>query len=104
MSTRQRSVGFLGPAGTFTEEALVSQEDLAGMRHQPFNSMFEVLESVESGGVDLGLASPPVIVTTGRGSPFSKEGDWKPYDPNRTRVGEACSRAPRTRSQRRSGG
>lgn len=55
MSTRRRSVGFLGPPGTFTEEALVSQEDLAGMRHQPFNSMFEVLESVESGGVDLGL-------------------------------------------------
>ena len=55
MSARQRSVGFLGPAGTFTEEALVSQEDLAGMRHQPFNSMFEVLESVETGGVDLGL-------------------------------------------------
>ena len=55
MSTRQRSVGFLGPAGTFTEEALVSQEDLVGMRHQPFNSMFEVLQSVESGGVDLGL-------------------------------------------------
>ena len=55
MSTRQRSVGFLGPAGTFTEEALVSQADLATMRHQPFNSMFEVLESVETGGVDLGF-------------------------------------------------
>ena len=48
-------MGFLGPAGTFTEEALVSQDDLADMRHQPFNSMFEILESVETGGVDLGL-------------------------------------------------
>ncbi len=55
MSTPQLSVGFLGPAGTFTEEALVSQEDLAGMRRQPFNSMFEVLESVETGEVDLCL-------------------------------------------------
>ena len=55
MSTRHRSVGFLGPAGTFTEEALVSQQDLASMRHQPFNSMFEVLDSLETGAVDLAL-------------------------------------------------
>lgn len=48
-------MGFLGPAGTFTEEALVTRKDLALMRRQPFNSMLQVLKSVESGVVDVGF-------------------------------------------------
>ena len=50
-----RALGFLGPIGTFTEEALVTQEDLALMPSRPFNSMLEVLEAVEAGIVDLGF-------------------------------------------------
>lgn len=49
------SLGFLGPIGTFTEEALVTQKDLALMRRRPFSSMLEVLEAVEAGTVDLGF-------------------------------------------------
>ena len=53
--TSSRSLGFLGPAGTFTEEALVTREYLAAMRREPFNSMLQVLKSVESGVVDVGF-------------------------------------------------
>ena len=53
--TSSRSLGFLGPAGTFTEEALVTRQSLAEMRRQPFNSMMQVLKAVESGRVDLGF-------------------------------------------------
>ncbi|MYH56257.1 MAG: hypothetical protein F4135_09070 [Acidimicrobiia bacterium] len=53
--TSSRSLGFLGPAGTFTEEALVTREDLAGLRRQPFNSMLQVLKAVEFGVVDVGF-------------------------------------------------
>ena len=53
--TSSRSLGFLGPAGTFTEEALVTRKNLAAMRRQPFNSMMRVLKAVESGRVDLGF-------------------------------------------------
>jgi len=49
------TLGFLGPIGTFTEEALTTQEDLALMRCQPLNSMLEVLNAVEAGIVDLGF-------------------------------------------------
>ena len=54
-ASTHRSLGYLGPAGTFTEEALVTRTDLAGMRRQPFNSMLQVLKSVESGEVDVGF-------------------------------------------------
>ena len=54
-ATSSRSLGFLGPAGTFTEEALITQDDLAAMHRQPFNSMLQVLKTVESGRVDLGF-------------------------------------------------
>ncbi|MXZ67669.1 MAG: hypothetical protein F4Z17_01420 [Acidimicrobiia bacterium] len=54
-ATTDRSLGFLGPAGTFTEQALVTRKDLAAMRRQPFNSMLQVLKSVEAGVVDVGF-------------------------------------------------
>jgi len=54
-ATTDRSLGYLGPAGTFTEEALVTRGHLAAMRRQPFNSMLQVLKSVESGVVDVGF-------------------------------------------------
>ena len=48
-------VGFLGPHGTFAEEALLSQEDLAGFEQQPLRTVPQVITAVESGEVDLGL-------------------------------------------------
>jgi prephenate dehydratase len=48
-------ISFLGPRGTFTEEALFSQEDLAVATHEPAGSIGAVFTAVESGAVDLGL-------------------------------------------------
>lgn len=49
------AIGYLGPAGTFTEEALLSQPDLASARLNPYASIPEVLEAVASGSVALGF-------------------------------------------------
>jgi prephenate dehydratase len=49
------SVAFFGPSGTFTEEALLSQADLAGCALLPKGSIAEVLETVAAGQVDLGF-------------------------------------------------
>ena len=54
---RQPTVGYLGPAGTFTEQAIYSQPDLVRMGHRPINSIIDVLQAVESGEVDLGLVA-----------------------------------------------
>jgi prephenate dehydratase len=48
-------VGFLGPEGTFTEEALLSEPEYAAARITPFGSLGEVLEAVDGGQVDLGF-------------------------------------------------
>ena len=48
-------IGFLGPEGTFTEEALRSEPAYAGSDVQAFGSLVEVLESVRTGAVDLGF-------------------------------------------------
>jgi len=50
-------VAYLGPPGTFTEEALLSQPDLAAASHQLCCSIPEVLESVACGHVDLGFTA-----------------------------------------------
>jgi prephenate dehydratase len=49
------SVAFLGPKGTFSEEALMSQPDLARGIHIPMTDVYEVVHSVETGDVDLGI-------------------------------------------------
>ncbi len=49
-----RSVAFLGPAGTFTEEALSTQADLAP-GSTPRATLPDVLDAVSSGEVDLGF-------------------------------------------------
>src|SRR5664280_1914133 len=46
-------IGFLGPEGTFTEEALLSEADYASGEIVPLGSLTEVLESVQEGQVDL---------------------------------------------------
>ncbi len=50
-------VGFLGPLGTFTEQALKSQPDLAACELQLYRTMPDVLDAVESGEVDLGFVA-----------------------------------------------
>ena len=48
-------VGFLGPHGTFAEEALLTQADLAAGEAVPFRDVPHVITAVEQGEVDLGL-------------------------------------------------
>jgi len=50
-----RRIGFLGPEGTFTEQALLSQPDLAGEVLVPMTSIAEVLAACDSGEIDLGF-------------------------------------------------
>jgi prephenate dehydratase len=52
--TPQR-IGFLGPFGTFTEQALVSQPDLATAELVPFRSVPDVLDAVAAGELDAGF-------------------------------------------------
>jgi prephenate dehydratase len=51
------SVAFLGPPGTFTEEALLAQPDLAEGELVALRSMPEVLAATAAGDVDLGFVA-----------------------------------------------
>ncbi len=50
-------VGFLGPLGTFTEQALKSQPDLAAAQLVLYRTMPDVLDAVEAEEVDLGFVA-----------------------------------------------
>src|SRR5580704_1448945 len=50
-----RRIGFLGPEGTFTEEALLSEADYRSAEITPLGSLVDVLDSVRLGQVDLGF-------------------------------------------------
>lgn len=50
-------VAYLGPPGTFTEEALLTQPDLADAQHLLCRSIPEVLETAASGQADLGFTA-----------------------------------------------
>jgi prephenate dehydratase len=50
-------VGFLGPQGTFTEQALLTQPDLTAGSLVPLPSIPDVLLATERGDVDLGFAA-----------------------------------------------
>src|SRR5439155_6772614 len=50
-------IAFLGPLGTFTEEALLSQPDLAAGELVPERSIPDVLLATERGEVDLGFVA-----------------------------------------------
>lgn len=50
-------VAYLGPPGTFTEEALLTQPDLAEADHLLCRSIPEVLEAAAVGRVDLGFTA-----------------------------------------------
>ncbi|MEL7210486.1 MAG: prephenate dehydratase domain-containing protein, partial [Actinomycetota bacterium] len=49
------SIGFLGPEGTFTEQALLTQADLAEGELRAYGSISEVIGATVSGEVDLGF-------------------------------------------------
>jgi len=48
-------VGYLGPQGTFTEQALLTQVDLASLELVPFDLVHDVLDAVGAGDVDRGF-------------------------------------------------
>ncbi len=50
-------IAYLGPAGTFTEQALLTQTDLAGLEHVSLPTIQEVLEATDAGAVDVGFAA-----------------------------------------------
>lgn len=50
-------IGFLGPLGTFTEQALKSQPDLAAGELVLYRTMPDVLDAVSGGEVDLGFVA-----------------------------------------------
>jgi prephenate dehydratase len=50
-----RTVAYFGPPGTFTEEALLTQEDLAAAKRSPQRSVPDVIAAVEQGEFDVGL-------------------------------------------------
>jgi len=56
-TTPSMTVAFLGPEGTFTEEALLSQGDLAAATLIPFRSMPEALAAVAAGEADLAFVA-----------------------------------------------
>jgi len=53
--SRVLSVAYFGPAGTFTEEALLSQEDLAAGTRTAYSSVPEVIAAVERHDADGGV-------------------------------------------------
>ena len=48
-------IGYLGPPGTFTEEALLSQEDLADQELVPLMTVPDVLAATQRGNLDIGF-------------------------------------------------
>ena len=48
-------ISFLGPHGTFAEEAVLTQPDLAALELVPLRSVPEVISAVEPGDADVGL-------------------------------------------------
>ena len=50
-------VGFLGPRGTFTEQALLTQPDLAAADLVPYPTMADVLRATETGEVEVGFVA-----------------------------------------------
>jgi len=55
MASPNQRVGYLGPEGTFTQQALRSQVDLAEAEHIPFRTVIDVLDAVEDGSISLGF-------------------------------------------------
>ena len=50
-------VGYLGPSGTFTETALLTQTDLASAEHVLYRSHSDVLHNTSTGEIDFGFCA-----------------------------------------------
>ena len=48
-------VGFFGPFGTFTQQALRTLDDLIDAEHVPYRTVPDILDAVDSGEVDMGF-------------------------------------------------
>jgi prephenate dehydratase len=55
MADLKIKIGYLGPEGTFTQQALLAQIDLVKKTHVPFRTVSDVLEAVQNGVVDFGF-------------------------------------------------
>jgi prephenate dehydratase len=55
VTSAPQRIGYFGPAGTFTEQALLSQTDLAGYELVPYRTVPDVLDAVDNTAVDLGF-------------------------------------------------
>jgi hypothetical protein len=55
VTTAPQRIGFFGPFGTFTEQALLTQADLAASELVPYRSVPDVLDAVARGDVDAGF-------------------------------------------------
>ena len=55
MAVAATSISFLGPLGTFTEEALLTQPDYAAAALEPCPTIGDVLDAVSAGRSDLGF-------------------------------------------------
>ena len=53
--TKVQRIGYFGPAGTFTEQALLSQADLAAVERVPYRTVPDVLDAVDANEVDAGF-------------------------------------------------
>jgi prephenate dehydratase len=57
VSTPQPTIGYLGPHGTFTEQAVLSEPDLVDYSRRLYTSMPAVLNAVEAGEIDFGFTA-----------------------------------------------
>ncbi len=57
MTEPTRRIGFLGPFGTFTEQALRSQPDLAAGELIPMRTFVDILMATQEGDLDLGFVA-----------------------------------------------
>jgi len=55
MKNRSKRIGYFGPVGTFTEQALLTQKDLANCELVAFRTVPDVLDAVESDEVEQGF-------------------------------------------------
>jgi prephenate dehydratase len=53
----KRRIGYLGPKGTFSEEALLTQSDLRSHELVPFASFLEIFDSLASHTIDQGFVA-----------------------------------------------
>jgi prephenate dehydratase len=55
VTTPRGRIAYFGPAGTFTEQALLSQSDLAALERIPYSTVPDVLDAVERREVEYGF-------------------------------------------------